>query len=84
MRKKFVLTLSGIFITSLFLQGQDSLKTTVLQEAVVTGTKFEIPTEKSGKVIFKIGTEKLQSRLNLVDVLNDSSVNDTNVVDITY
>lgn len=71
MRKKIVLTLSGIFITSLFLQGQDSLKTHVLKEAVVTGTKFEIPTEKSGKVIFKMGTEKLQTRLNLADVLNE-------------
>jgi len=46
MRRKIVLTLSGIFITSLFLQGQDSLKTQVLKEAVVTGTKFEIPTER--------------------------------------
>src|SRR5688572_13018306 len=71
MRKKIVLTLSGIFIVSQFLQAQDSLKTHLLKEAVVTGTKFEIPTEKSGKVIFKIGTEKLQTRLNLADVLNE-------------
>src|SRR5688572_20351402 len=71
MRKKIVLTLAGIFITSLFLQGQDSLKTQVLQEAVVTGTKFEIPAEKSGKVIFKIGTEKLQTRSTLQDALNE-------------
>lgn len=71
MRKQIVLTLSGIFITSLLLQGQDSLKTHLLNEAVVTGTKFEIPAEKSGKVIFKIGSEKLQTRLNLADVLNE-------------
>lgn len=71
MRKKIVLTLSGIFITSLFLQAQDSLQAHLLKEAVVTGTKFEIPIEKSGKVIFKIDTEKLQTRMNLADVLNE-------------
>jgi len=71
MRKKIVLTLSGICFTSLFLQGQDSLKTLLLNEAVVTGTKFEIPAEKSGKVIFKLGTEKLQSKLTLQDALNE-------------
>jgi vitamin B12 transporter len=71
MRKKIIFTLSGIFITSLFLQGQDSLKTQLLKEAVVTGTKFEIPTERSGKVIFKIDAKKLQTRLNLADALNE-------------
>jgi vitamin B12 transporter len=63
--------LSGVVGVSCALFAQDSLKTHVLQEAVVTGTKFEIPTEKSGKVIFKLGTEKLQTRSNLQDALNE-------------
>lgn len=63
--------LSGVVGVSCSLFAQDSLKTQVLQEAVVTGTKFEIPAEKSGKVIFKIGTEKLQSSSTLQDALNE-------------
>jgi vitamin B12 transporter len=71
MRKNFFSTLLGIVFMSQLLQAQDSLKTHVLNEAVVTGTKFEVPVEKSGKVIFKIGADQLQSGRNLTDVLND-------------
>ena len=71
MRKKIVLMLSGVVGMSCALFAQDSLKTHVLQEAVVTGTKFEIPAEKSGKIIFKLGTQKLQTRSNLQDALNE-------------
>src|SRR5689334_1010717 len=71
MRKKIVLMLSGVVGVFGLLSAQDSLKTHVLQEAVVTGTKFEIPAEKSGKVIFKIGKEKLQTGLTLQDALNE-------------
>ena len=57
MRKK-MLALCGLI--SFGAQAQDSLKTTTLQEVVVTGTKFEVPVEKSGKTIHKISAEELQ------------------------
>jgi vitamin B12 transporter len=69
MRNKIVLTLLGSVIT-LQLLAQDSLKTHLLEEAVVTGTKFEVPQEKSGKVIFKINADRLQTAQNLSSVLN--------------
>jgi vitamin B12 transporter len=71
MRKKFVLMLSGVVGVCYSLIAQDSVKTHVLQEAVITGTKFEIPAEKSGKVIFKIGSQKLQTSSTLQDALNE-------------
>lgn len=57
MRKK-MLVLCGLI--SCGAHAQDSLKTTTLQEVVVTGTKFEVPVEKSGKTIHKISFEELQ------------------------
>jgi vitamin B12 transporter len=57
MRKK-MWVLCGLI--SFGAQAQDSLRTTTLQEVVVTGTKFEVPVEKSGKTIYKITAEQLQ------------------------
>ncbi len=52
---------------------QDSLKTTTLQEIVVTGTRFDIPVEKSGKTIYKIDRKTIQQNAGkgLADLLNE-------------
>jgi vitamin B12 transporter len=52
---------------------QDSLKTTYLQEVVTTGTKFEVPVEKSGKTIYKLTDEDLRRNAgkSAADILND-------------
>lgn len=70
MRKK-MLALCGLI--SFGAQAQDSLKTTTLQEVVVTGTKFEVPVEKSGKTIHKISSEDLHRSggKTVVDLLNE-------------
>lgn len=57
MRKK-MLVLCGLI--SFGAHAQDSLKTTTLQEVVVTGTKFGVPVEKSGKTIHRMSLEDLQ------------------------
>jgi vitamin B12 transporter len=69
MRKK-MLVLCGLI--SFGAHAQDSLKTTTLQEVVVTGTKFDVPVEKSGKTIHKISLEELQQSggKTLSDLLN--------------
>ena len=52
---------------------QDSLKTTVLSEVVVTGTKFDLPAEKSGKTIFKLNQKDLERNAGktLADLLQE-------------
>jgi vitamin B12 transporter len=54
------------------VQAQDTLKTTYLNEVVITGTKSEIPVEKSGKTIYKLSSEDLRaaSGKSVADVLN--------------
>jgi vitamin B12 transporter len=42
-----------VFVFARMVYAQDSLHSTTLQEVVVSGTKFELPLEKSGKLIFK-------------------------------
>ncbi len=66
-----MLVLCGLI--SFGAHAQDSLKTTLLQEVVVTGTKFEVPVEKSGKTIHKIPLEQLQRNGGkaLSDLLNE-------------
>jgi vitamin B12 transporter len=51
-------------------QSQDSVRT--LSEVVITGTKFEIPVEKSGKFILRLNEQQLrdQSGKNFGDILN--------------
>src|SRR5688572_9256636 len=70
MRKKIVFALLSVAIVQ-HLQAQDSLKTHLLTEAVVTGTKFEVPVEKSGKVIFKIDANRLKTGQPLTEILNE-------------
>jgi vitamin B12 transporter len=53
-----MLVLCGLI--SFGAHAQDSLKTTLLQEVVVTGTKFEVPVEKSGKTIHTISRQQLE------------------------
>jgi len=69
MRKNLLLIALG---AGLICQAQDSLKTTHLNEVVVTGSKLETPIEKSGKMIYRIsGKELAQSGAgSLADVLN--------------
>ncbi len=55
------------------VQAQDTLQTVILDDVVISGTKTETPIEKSGKTIFKIGAETLQSSLgkSVADILNE-------------
>ncbi|WP_144017415.1 TonB-dependent receptor plug domain-containing protein [Ekhidna lutea] len=54
------------------VEAQDSLKTVQLDEVVITGTKSEIPVEKSGKSIFKITRKDIEQMgaNTIADVLN--------------
>src|SRR6476620_8397528 len=71
MNKKITLV-SAFVLTSLglFAQENDSIKN--LNEVVVSTSKFNLPKEKSGKVIVKITTEELQKRSgqSVANVLN--------------
>src|SRR5690606_3905346 len=44
-----------------------------LQEVVTTGTKFDVPVEKSGKTIYKLTNEDLQRNAgkSVADILNE-------------
>lgn len=70
MRKKMLAILA---LTSSVAAAQDTLKTTNLQEVVVTGTKFDLPVEKSGKTIFKLTSEDIEQNAGkmLGDLLNE-------------
>ncbi len=63
MRKKMEYVLIGLGM-SLGVHAQDSLQTKTLNEVVVTGTKFSIPVEKSGKSITRISANQLQNQGN--------------------
>lgn len=71
MNKKITLV-SAFVLTSLglFAQENDSIKN--LNEVVVSSSKFDLPKEKSGKVIVKITAEELQKRngQSVANVLN--------------
>lgn len=69
--RKILLTLLWITAAVNFTSAQDTLKTQTLQETVVIGTRFDVPAERSGKVIFKIKSDQLSTRLNVADALND-------------
>lgn len=86
MNKKFVLNkkstliqtsvLTALFLSAgqnLFGQEKDSLTAQDLDEVVITGTKFKIPVEKSGKTIYKLTSEDLQRNAgkSVADVLNE-------------
>ena len=54
------------------VKAQDTLKTVQLDDVVVTGTKSEIPVEKSGKSIFKITRKEIENSgaRSVADALN--------------
>ncbi|WP_420317948.1 TonB-dependent receptor plug domain-containing protein [Ekhidna sp.] len=54
------------------VKAQDSLKSVQLDEVVVTGTKSEVPVEKSGKSIFKVTRKEIEASgaSTVADVLN--------------
>lgn len=72
MRKKWTVALCGL-VLSCYAQAQDSVKTTTLHEVVVTGTKFEVPIEQSGKVIFRLESQQLsrQQGRSVAELLNE-------------
>jgi vitamin B12 transporter len=51
--RKYYLSIS-LAIMGWTVKAQDTLKTVQLDDVVITGTKYEIPVEKSGKSIYKI------------------------------
>lgn len=52
---------------------EEEIRTRSLNEVVVTGTKFEVPVEKSGKTIYKLDAKDLQQSAGktVADVLNE-------------
>jgi vitamin B12 transporter len=72
MRKKITCSFVG-WVACMLVQAQDSLTTTHLQEVVTTGTKFDVPVEKSGKTIFKLTSKELSQNAgkSLADLLNE-------------
>jgi vitamin B12 transporter len=71
MRKQTLII--ALACTGWTVKAQDSLKTVQLDEVVVTGTKSEIPVEKSGKSIFKITRKEIETSggRNVADLLNE-------------
>ena len=77
-KKRTLLSKSAIvllFGTGLHMYGQekDSLDVYNLKEVVVTGTKFSLPVEKSGKTIYKLTNKDLERSAgkSVADVLNE-------------
>src|SRR5690606_26163513 len=72
MRAK-ISTIIAVFLAVTASRAQDSLTTTYLQEVVTTGTKFDVPVEKSGKTIYKLTNEDLQRNAgkSVADILNE-------------
>jgi len=52
---------------------QDSLRTQKLNEVVVTGTRFDVPVEKSGKTIYKVTADDIEKNAgkSVADILNE-------------
>jgi len=82
MNKKFVPfhIKGGKYATALLLAGLSCYSSTSLaqeiqelKEVVVTGTKFEIPVEKSGKTIYKLDEEAIERNAGktVADLLNE-------------
>lgn len=86
MNKKFVLNKKRTLLSKsaltllLFTTGQqvfgqekDSIAVQKLEEVVVTGTKFSLPVEKSGKTIYKLTSADLERSAgkSVADVLNE-------------
>ncbi|MBD8490839.1 TonB-dependent receptor [Echinicola sp. CAU 1574] len=62
--------LSGLSLMSSNLTAQETKE---LEEVVVTGTKFEIPVEKSGKTIYKLDQSDIERNAGktVADILNE-------------
>lgn len=71
--RKYVLMLAVCLLLKQ-TQAQDSLSTTTLSEVVVSGTRFEVPVEKSGKIIFKVSEKDLNQNAgrSLADILHQT------------
>lgn len=69
MRK--ILIITGLFALSFVAFAQKD--TTNLGEYVVTGTRFELPVEKSGKTVFKYGEQEIKNYAarSVADLLNE-------------
>ena len=71
--RKYVLMLAVCLLLN-YTQAQktDSLSITTLSEVVISGTRFELPPEKSGKIIFKVSERELiqNASRSLADVLH--------------
>lgn len=65
----------GLFIQTGFsvAQEQEDLSTYTMDEFVVTGTKFELPVEKSGKSIYKLTAKDIEQNAgkSVSDLLNE-------------
>lgn len=72
MRVQIITIISSVLVVY-SVSAQDSVTTTYLREVVTTGTKFDLPMEKSGKTIFKFTEEDLRRNAgkSVVDVLNE-------------
>lgn len=70
MRKRILCIIFSSIIPG-WVYAQDSLKTELLKEVVVTGTKFDLSPDRSGKVIFKLEQNQLRFERNLGDLLNE-------------
>lgn len=74
---KHVWCVGAILLSASWASAQDNaeeeITTRSLEEVVVTGTKFEIPVEKSGKTIYKLDAKDLQQNAgkSVSDVLNE-------------
>src|SRR5660397_179470 len=82
MGKKMILTGCYLFYSAIIFaqtqelkeQQQDSIEESKqLKEVVVTGTRFKIPVEKSGKTIYTISSESIEQNAGktVVDLLNE-------------
>lgn len=71
MRNNLIIALACMGWT---VKAQDTLRTVKLDEVVVTGTKSEIPVEKSGKSIYKLTRKDIERSVgkSVADLLNET------------
>ncbi|MEP5614290.1 MAG: TonB-dependent receptor [Cyclobacteriaceae bacterium] len=71
MRNNLIIALACLGWT---VKAQDTLRTVKLDDVVITGTKSEIPIEKSGKSIYKITRADIESSSgkSVADLLNET------------
>lgn len=70
---KNVFILSAWLLSGYWAAAQEEVSTISLSEVVVTGTKFEIPVEKSGKSIYKLNAKDIEQNAGktVADLLNE-------------